>query len=156
MSFHDCLRTVVRCADDVTAVAVLDTALTSGRVSPYGLDRIFAGEPQSSRRLAQQARPGSESGVESILRQLLESRGHRVEQQLQVSGVGRVDMRIDGMLLVEVDGFAFHRDRVRSSVIARAIPRSRCGGCGGSACPLGRCWTIPWPPWMRSSGCWAC
>ena len=49
--------------------------------------------------------------MESILRQLLESRGHRVEQQLQVSGVGRVDMRIDGMLLVEVDGFAFHRDR---------------------------------------------
>ncbi|MEV8214465.1 hypothetical protein [Leifsonia sp. NPDC077715] len=111
VSFPDCLRTVVRCADDLTAVAVLDTALSSGRVSPYGLDRIFAGEPQPSRRLADQARPGSESGVESILRQLLETRGHRVEQQLQVSGVGRVDMRIDGMLLVEVDGFAFHRDR---------------------------------------------
>ena len=111
VSFRDCLRTVVRCADEMTAVAVLDTALTSGRVSPYGLDRIFAAEPQASRRLAGRARPGSDSGAESILRQLLENRGHRVEQQLQIRGVGRVDMRVDGMLLVEVDGFAFHRDR---------------------------------------------
>lgn len=111
VSFADCLRTVVRCADSVTAVAVLDTALTSRRVSPFGLDRIFSDEPQASRRLARRARPGSDSGVESIFRQHLESRGHRIEQQLQVPGVGRVDLRVDGMLFVEVDGFAFHRDR---------------------------------------------
>ena len=125
VSLPDCLRTVVRCADDITAVAVLDSALASGLVSPYGLDRIVEGEPQASRRLASRARLGSESGVESILRQLLEGRGHRVEQQLQIRGVGRVDMRVDGMLLVEVDGYAFHRsrdaferDRARDTVLA--------------------------------------
>ncbi len=118
VSFADCLRTVVRCADSVTAIAVLDTALASGRVSPYGLERIFTGERQASRLLARRARPGSDSGVESILRQCLECRGHRVEQQLQVPGVGRVDLRIDGVLFVEVDGFAFHRD-------GRAFERDR-------------------------------
>lgn len=110
VSLADCLRTVVRCADEETAVAVLDTALASGRVSMAGLARVFAWESQRSRRVATLARPGSESGVESILRQRL-GRRHLVEQQLAVPGVGRVDMRVDGVLYVEVDGFAYHSDR---------------------------------------------
>ena len=57
------------------------------------------------------ARPGSDSGVESIVRQRLERSGHIVEQQVHVVGVGRVDMRVDGVLYLEIDGFAFHRDR---------------------------------------------
>lgn len=110
ISLHECLRSVVRCADEMTAIAVLDTALSSGQVTPSAIERIFAGEPQRSRKVAAQARPGSDSGVESILRQRLTARGHRVEQQLAVRGVGRVDARVDGELFVEVDGFAFHRD----------------------------------------------
>ena len=49
--------------------------------------------------------------MESILRQRLTARGHVVEQQVTVPGVGRVDARVDGQLYVEVDGFAFHSDR---------------------------------------------
>ncbi|WP_441788414.1 hypothetical protein [Leifsonia sp. 2MCAF36] len=60
--------------------------------------------------------------MESILRQRLAARGHIVEQQVFVPGVGRVDARVDGVLFVEVDGFQFHgdqasfeRDRVRDT-----------------------------------------
>jgi very-short-patch-repair endonuclease len=49
--------------------------------------------------------------VESILRQRLSARGHIVEQQVHVPGVGRVDARVDGVLFVEIDGFQFHGDR---------------------------------------------
>lgn len=124
VSLADCLRSVVRCADRETAVAVLDTALSAGSVSPAGLRRLFAGERLRCRETARLARPGSDSGVESILRQRLMARGHHVEQQVTLPGVGRVDARVDGVLFVEVDGFRFHsgreafeRDRLRDTAL---------------------------------------
>lgn len=133
VSFADGLRSVVRCADRETAVAVLDTALAAGRVVPAQLRRLFEGEPVASRRVAADARPGSDSGVESILRQRLAAAGHLVEQQIAVPGVGRIDMRVDGVLHIEVDGFAFHsdpaafeRDRLRDSALeVRGLRRLR-------------------------------
>jgi len=111
VSLADCLRSAVRCAEDETAIAVLDTAISTGQVTRHGLRRVFADEPHRSRRLAERARPGSDSGVESLLRQRLTARGHIVEQQLAVDGVGRVDARVDGVLYLEIDGFEFHADR---------------------------------------------
>ncbi|KQR52143.1 hypothetical protein ASF88_11250 [Leifsonia sp. Leaf336] len=111
VSIGDCLRSVVDCADEETAIAVLDTALSARMVTMAGLARIFACRSARARSVVARARPGSDSGVESILRQRLTARGHVVEQQVTVPGVGRVDARVDGQLYVEVDGFAFHSDR---------------------------------------------
>jgi len=111
VSLADCLRSVVRCSDQETAVAVLDTAISSSRITPSGIRRIFQREPRRSRNVAELARPGSDSGVESLLRQRLIARDHFVEQQIAVPGVGRVDARVDGVLYVEVDGYEFHRGR---------------------------------------------
>ncbi|WP_158862695.1 type IV toxin-antitoxin system AbiEi family antitoxin domain-containing protein [Leifsonia sp. AG29] len=108
VGFIDCLTSVVRCADEETAIAVLDTALSVRRLTPQTLRRLFENEPARCRAVASRARSGSDSGVESILRQHLQSRGHQVEQQIVVHGVGRVDFRINGVLHVEVDGFGFH------------------------------------------------
>jgi len=107
----DCLRSVVRCADEETAVAVLDTAVSSGLVRYQDLGAMFAQEPKWTSRVAEAARPGSDSGVESIVRQRLTAAGHVVEQQVAVPGVGRVDMRVDGCLFIELDGFAYHSSR---------------------------------------------
>ncbi|MFF9563157.1 type IV toxin-antitoxin system AbiEi family antitoxin domain-containing protein [Leifsonia sp. NPDC014704] len=123
----DCLRSVARCADEETAVAVFDTAITAGLVNPVTLRRILESQPSRARSRAVLARPGSESGVESIVRQRLQALGHLVEQQVHVPGVGRVDMRVDGVLYLEIDGFAFHagrdafeRDRARDAYLAAA------------------------------------
>lgn len=125
VSLPDCLRTVVRCADEETAIAVLDTAIAGGMASLAMIRRMFESEPEWTREVAAKARPGSDSGVESIARQRLTAAGHVVEQQVQVAGVGRVDLRIDGCLFVEIDGFAFHggresfeRDRARDAGLA--------------------------------------
>ncbi|WP_426623214.1 endonuclease domain-containing protein [Leifsonia sp. McL0607] len=106
---------------------MLDTVLSAGLATVAGLARIFEGEPRPARSVAESARPGSDSGIESIVRQRLEARGHIVEQQVHVSGVGRVDMRVDGLLYVELDGFAYHsgraafeRDRMRDTALALA------------------------------------
>ena len=90
---------------------MLDTALSDGAVRMHELVEIFAGEPARSRATALLAQPGSDSGVESIARQRLTAAGYTVEQQIAVPGVGRVDLRVDGWLFIELDGFEYHRDR---------------------------------------------
>lgn len=107
----DCLRSVARCADEETAVAVFDTAISARLTSPVALRGLLADLSANVRARGRLARAGSESGIESIARQRLEVAGHVVEQQVHVDGVGRVDMRIDGTLYVEIDGFHSHRDR---------------------------------------------
>ncbi|MGO4594484.1 hypothetical protein AB4Z18_11755 [Leifsonia sp. 2TAF2] len=111
VTLADCLRSVARCADEETAVAVFDTAITAGLTTPIALRAVLSAQPAGARARAVLARPGSDSGVESIVRQRLQAAGHLVEQQIHVPGVGRVDMRVDGVLFLEIDGFAFHSDR---------------------------------------------
>ncbi len=53
----------------------------------------------------------SESMPESFLRLGLRAAGLGVEPQVVVDGVGRVDLLVEGVLLVEVDGYAYHSDR---------------------------------------------
>ena len=132
VSVADCLRSVVACASEETAVAVLDTALSSGLVTMAGIESVFVSQPRWARAVAASSRPGSDSGIESLVRQRLESRGHVIEQQVHVAGVGRVDMRIDGVLYLEIDGFAFHsgreafeRDRARDAALALVGKRLR-------------------------------
>ena len=121
----DCLRTVGRCADEETAIAAFDTALTAGLVTPAELASVLRPCPRFVRIRATRARPGSDSGVESIVRQRLEAVGRHVQQQVHVRGVGRVDMLVDGELYLELDGYAFHgdatafeRDRRRDAALA--------------------------------------
>jgi very-short-patch-repair endonuclease len=131
VSVEDCLRSVARCADEETAVAVFDTAISAGLTNPVALREVLSGQPANVRARASLARAGSDSGVESIVRQRLQRWGHVVDQQVHVGGVGRVDMRIDGTLYLEIDGFAFHkgreqfeRDRARDAVLAARGLRS--------------------------------
>ncbi len=105
------LRQVVRWCDTETAVACLDTALAQG-CTVRDLLRIFATEPPRSRNIAALARQGSESGIESLVRQRLQAVGIQPRQQVQFPGIGRVDMVIGDNLVLEVDGFGFHSDRL--------------------------------------------
>lgn len=127
VSWVKCLRQVVSWCDRETATACLDTALTVFRLPHSALLRIFADAPPSDRLIANASARGSDSGVESIVRQRLLAAGIRVTQQVQFA-VGRVDMRADGTrVLIEVDSRAFHnsdeareRDRVRDAdLVAR-------------------------------------
>jgi very-short-patch-repair endonuclease len=50
----------------------------------------------------------ADSGVETLLRIAAVAQGWRVEVQVVISGMGRVDLLIDGWLVVEVDGYRWH------------------------------------------------
>src|SRR5690606_6501056 len=69
------LLDVVEWADGETAVACLDTAVQSGAIALRALHAAFAGASRSARLRVARVRPGSESGVESLVRQRLAALG---------------------------------------------------------------------------------
>lgn len=128
VDIFECLTQCVAWCDEETALAVLDTARTRHKLPMSTLRRVFEAEPARSRLLLSRSRPGSDSGLESIVRQRLTARRYRVAQQVRLPGVGRIDLHILGSgVFIEVDGrehhadaLAFTRDRRRDANAARS------------------------------------
>ncbi|MEO8281841.1 MAG: DUF559 domain-containing protein [Pseudarthrobacter sp.] len=53
---------------------------------------------------------GADSLLESLARVLFRDAGISTETQVWIDGVGRVDFLLEGFLIVEIDGIAFHLD----------------------------------------------
>lgn len=127
VSVATCLQQMVAWTDRETAIACLDTAMTRFELSGVAIAKIFEAQADSHRVIAAGCRAGSDSGVESVVRQRLLTIGLHVEQQFTLDGVGRFDMWIPGStILLEVDGRRFHdtdeqyeRDRWRDAEAAR-------------------------------------
>jgi very-short-patch-repair endonuclease len=109
VTLDECLVQVLQWSDAETAVACLDTARRQFGLTDADLARIFAGQNASVRVKAGASRPGSDSGVESIVRQRLKRIGVEVEQQVEIPVVGRVDMLVrSARLVIEVDSKGYH------------------------------------------------
>jgi very-short-patch-repair endonuclease len=83
--------------------------------------------PRRIRRLRRHLDPRAESGLETLLRLAIRAAGWNVESQVEIPGVGRVDLVIDGWLVIEADGSAWHDDheaieldRERNAALVRA------------------------------------
>ena len=63
------------------------------------------------RILLETVRRSTASPLEVCARFHLLNAGLRVETEVELPGVGRVDFLIDGWLVLEIDGFAFHSGR---------------------------------------------
>lgn len=102
-----------RCAGLRSAVGAVDQALREGRCSRADLDS--AGGHARWRRVLSLSDPRAGSTTESFARVhltvALSGLGASIEPQANLWGVGHVDLLVDGWLVVEVDGFAFHSDR---------------------------------------------
>ena len=97
------------------AVSVLDSALRQGRVEP---EELVALVPRSGPYVAKVAEvvgltdPLAQSVLESGARVLLVTADlGPVTSQVQFERVGWVDLVVCGWLVIEVDGFAVHRER---------------------------------------------
>ncbi|MGP3535515.1 endonuclease domain-containing protein [Microbacterium sp. RD1] len=119
------LAQAVRCQSPRDAVATLDSAWHLGLVGEGELAAVFALLPRRYRALRPLLNRRSESGPETLLRLMLRAFGCDVEVQVDVPGVGRVDLIVDGWLIIECDSRAFHegwkaqvRDRRRDLAAA--------------------------------------
>ncbi|MCR2784212.1 MULTISPECIES: type IV toxin-antitoxin system AbiEi family antitoxin domain-containing protein [unclassified Microbacterium] len=121
----DALIQAIGCQAPRDAVATVDSALHLGYLREDDLDELFRFVDTKRRSLRRLVDGRSESGTETLVRLMLRALGAHVELQVVVTGVGRVDLVVDGWLVVECDSKAHHsdwesqrRDRRRDQALA--------------------------------------
>lgn len=97
-----------RCAGDEAFFASLESALQQRLLNVAGRQRIRDRLPENARWLVDLARSDADSGLESLLRLRLHVLGIRLDCQVVITGVGRVDFVVGGRLIIEVDGRENH------------------------------------------------
>lgn len=119
VSLADALLHYACIGTESDVIASIDSALNSGLLSAEQLDDIFAASPRRIRRMRKKVRAASQSGLETIIRLACEAEGWRVDIQIYINGVGHVDVLIDGWLVIELDGGAWHDDEKSKDEDAR-------------------------------------
>lgn len=126
VSCVDAIRHAVRCQPWYLGVALLDSALYTRQLHNWQLDSVFDGQPAHVRELRSRIDSRCESGIETIVRLLLEELGIPFEVQVPFAGVGDVDFVVAGCVVIETDGKLGHvgdtgqlRDYDRDVVLAR-------------------------------------
>lgn len=120
------LEHVLLCQPPDHAVAVIDSALHLGVLGPGLLASTLALLPARLRPLLPAFDGRAESGLESLTRFRLRACGILCRPQVEIAGVGRVDLLVDDWLVIELDGRRWHaveeafvRDRRRDAAAAR-------------------------------------
>jgi hypothetical protein len=126
VGMRDALAQVVRCQEPRYAIASIDSALHVGAIDEAALRELFARLPERYSALLDRVDGRAEAGQETVLRLAIEDAGFHCELQVYLDGVGRVDMVVEGCLVVEADsrlahdGWELHvRDRNRDIDAAR-------------------------------------
>lgn len=122
------LEHVLLCQPPDQAVAVIDSALHLGVLGPGLLASTLALLPARLRPLLPAFDGRAESGLESLTRFRLRACGILCRSQLEIAGVGRVDLLIDDWLVIELDGRRWH-------VVEEAFVHDR--RCDAAAARLG-------------------
>ena len=119
-----CLEEVVRHHSTETALIVLDSALNRRLTTESEVAQVVAGCPAPKAAVLRYLDRRSESGSETRVRYFFQRRRVPVEPQVQVPGVGRVDLRIGRCLMLECDSREHHtarenyqRDRLRDLLL---------------------------------------
>lgn len=97
-----------RCQTPRAAIATLDSVWHIGLLDEGGIAEVFARLPRRYQALRGLLDRRSESGPESLVRLLVRGLGLEVDLQVTITGVGRVDLIIDGWLIIECDSEAHH------------------------------------------------
>jgi len=108
----DALARMLTCASAGPAVVTVDSALAARMVTVDQLAALVRG-PHRVRAMAAlaQADGRSQSPIETLARLALRGAGLQVEPAVRIAGVGAVDLLVEGRVVVELDGFAYHSGR---------------------------------------------
>lgn len=107
------LTTVLRCAEECCQrdelVAVLES-LERGNYTRQDLTDVAKSGGRKLRQALALVETGADSGVETLVRLRLRALGIKLRTQVKLLE-WRVDLLVGEWLVVEVDGFSFHRER---------------------------------------------
>ncbi|WPU08225.1 hypothetical protein [Pseudarthrobacter oxydans] len=124
----------LRCLPPLEALTIAESAVKKGVVQlPALRERFPAAREKSVLALVGRIRPQSGSIIETMARYLLEEAGLTVELQVNIPGMGHLDLLVDGLLGIETDGYTHHssraayrEDRRRWNVtVVRGVPTLR-------------------------------
>ena len=101
------LRCAVKCMPAEWIVVIIESIRMKEVMTTAQILDAIAGVPKWIIRLLQKVDKG-ESGTETLVRLRLRALGIRLTCQVEIDGVGRVDMIIGDRLVIEVDGVEFH------------------------------------------------
>lgn len=107
----EALRVAIRAESTETAVAAIDWALRAGAIDSDDLAELARSIPARLRPRLLEVDPRCDSLPESLARTRLRAAGLRVRSQVPVPGAGPIDLLVEGVVALEVDGDEFHRDR---------------------------------------------
>jgi very-short-patch-repair endonuclease len=100
------------CVSPREALVSIDSALHQGRTSVAAVARALPATAPAGRRLLLRLADGRAASVpETLARLALRASGLRVEVGVPITDVGFVDLLVDGRVVVELDGFAYHSGR---------------------------------------------
>jgi very-short-patch-repair endonuclease len=102
---------VATCLPTELAVATIDSALNQRFASLLHVSELLASVLPDRQDLVTLLEPLSQSGLESLCRVRLLRLGYRVRSQVAIAGVGIVDLVIGDRLVIEADGYKWHRTR---------------------------------------------
>ncbi|GAA5150527.1 hypothetical protein GCM10025768_15620 [Microbacterium pseudoresistens] len=97
-----------RCAGDEAFFAALESTRAKRLLNRTAVARIRSALPANARWLVDLSRSDSGSGLESLLRLRMHVLGIRLDCQVPIAGVGRVDFVIEKRLIIEADGQENH------------------------------------------------
>jgi very-short-patch-repair endonuclease len=101
-----------RCLPPLSALVLAECAVSSHYVGVPALERHFSGPKDwKVRQLIREIPLRTASPLEVCARFHLRAAGLAVETEVHIPEVGRVDLAIEGRLLVEIDGYEFHSSR---------------------------------------------
>ena len=106
---------------------MVECAYNRGDINPDQLLRYLDGKRcGKARTVLSKVERGADSLLETLARVLFRDAGISTETQVWINGIGRVDFLLEGFLIVEIDGIAFHleprqfkKDRRRDNAAMR-------------------------------------
>lgn len=120
MPLRTALLHAAHCLTPLDTAVLLESAIETWQLSAGDVAAILTELPHSRRRALGRISAHAGSGSETKVRRHLERRGVRVREQVDIPGVGRVDMLIGERLIIECDSLkhhgstsGFHEDRRR-------------------------------------------
>ncbi len=107
----DILRQCVRCGTEVEALALFESAVVKKNCSINHLRKEFSGrEDSAARAIVDMIDPQSMSIAETCSRYHLRRAGYNVQGQAYIRNAGHLDLLVDGILGLEIDGESYHND----------------------------------------------
>ncbi|NTV39557.1 MAG: GxxExxY protein [Demequinaceae bacterium] len=104
----DVIDAAARCVTALEQLAMVDSALNQRLMAEEELEDFRYTPRRRLRWLAQQCDSRSQSPLETFARVALREAGLEVRPQVPIAGVGRVDLLVNGLVIVETDGRATH------------------------------------------------